>query len=103
MNIKILKEYMEYLKSGKPTEGKLRIDPGYCQLWALEEIDKLNDEYKVHELAPAHKGFGSSGGGEMLAFNSKGQVAIIPFIGMSDEDAVIISESWIDFEKAIII
>lgn len=96
------KEYIAYLKSGKPVEGELTIEPGYFQLWPYEDIDQLNEEYTVNAFAPSHKGFGSSGGGEMLAFNSKGQIVMIPFIWMSDDEAILIAASWSEFEKTII-
>jgi hypothetical protein len=92
-------EFVAYLKSGKPVEGELKVAPGWYVLWAEDEIEISNKEYEVSEYAPNHLGFGSSGGGEMLAFNAAGQVVMIPFIGMSDEDAIMVAKSWSDFEQ----
>lgn len=37
----------------------------------------------------------------MLAFDYEGRISMIPFIGMSSDEAIVIADSWKDFEKAI--
>lgn len=86
-------EYNDYLKDG-PDAGETTGLPGYFQLWSAEEIDELNRSYGVAEYAPGFVGFGSDGGGEMLAFDSKGAVFMIPFVGISPKDAMKIADSW---------
>jgi len=52
------------------------------------------DSYHVDENAPGFVGFGSDGGGEMLAFDGSGAVYMIPFVGMCVGDAKKIASSW---------
>ena len=101
IKIDIPEQYKDYINSGGRTEGGLSIDPGWFQLWAIDEIDGLNFEYHVSEYAPGYLGFGSSGGGEMLAFDYEGRISMIPFIGMSPDEAIVIADSWKDFENTI--
>ncbi|SKB00476.1 SMI1 / KNR4 family (SUKH-1) [Prosthecobacter debontii] len=75
--------------------------PGYFQLWPENEIQQWNLDYQVSEYAPGFIGFGSDGGGEMLAFDKTGAVYMIPFIGMSPEDAQKIAESWSEIAQRI--
>ncbi len=82
-------------------EGGLSIDPGWFQLWRVGDIDRLNREYEVAEFARGFTGFGSSGGGEMLAFDGQGRIVMIPFVGMDPNEAVLIAESWDQFTKAM--
>ena len=46
---------------------------------------------------PGFLGFGSSGSGEMFAFDAKHQVFMIPFIGMDPEEAQLVAGAWIEF------
>ena len=55
-------------------EGGLSVEPGWFQLWPPAEIERWNREYQVAEFAPEFLGFGSSGGGELLAFDAGGRV-----------------------------
>jgi hypothetical protein len=66
-------------------------------LWPLDQIDQLNRDYHVAEFAPGFLGFGSNGGGELLAFDASGRVFMIPFVGMSVEDARPVAKSWNQF------
>jgi hypothetical protein len=61
----------------------------------------LNLGYQVPEFAPGFLGFGSSGGGEMLAFDADGRVVMIPFIPMSPELALPVADSWSEFVERI--
>ncbi len=88
------------MASNGPKEGPLTIDPGWFQLWDHNEIDQLNVAYKTHEFAPSFLGFGSSGGGEMLAFDDNGCIFMIPFISLDGKEAVLIADSWRDFENS---
>ncbi len=94
--------YLAYMKSGNSTEGELSVDPGRFQLWPLDDLEKLNHEYAVSEFLPGFRAFGSSGGGEMFAFNSKDQIEIIPFIPMEANLAKLLAQDWPDFESKMI-
>lgn len=79
----------------------MSVDPGWFQLWPLDELEQGNRDYQVQENAPGFVGFGSSGGGELLAFDANGRVVMIPFIGMSADAAWPIADSWNEFLEKI--
>jgi hypothetical protein len=61
----------------------------YIILWPLTEMIKLNQDYKVSEYANAFFIFGSDGGDTAYCIEKKtGYIFDMPFIGMSNEDAV---------------
>ena len=82
-------------------EGGLTVDPGWFQLWPEGQLDELNAAYEVHHFAPSHYGFGSNGGGELLAFNQEGRIVMIPFVGDGEADAWLVADSWREFEAAM--
>ncbi len=92
-------EYIRYVAGNGPKEGGLAIEPGWFQLWPPDEVNKLNRDYQVEEFAPGFLGFGSSGGGEMLAFDADGRIVMIPFVGMSADDARPVAGSWTAFTE----
>jgi hypothetical protein len=94
-------EYVRYFTGDGPKEGSLTVDPGRFQLWPPGEIEHWNRAYQVAEFAPGFLGFGSSGGGELLAFDLEERVVMSPFIGMSREDALPIANSWSEFVERI--
>jgi hypothetical protein len=95
------KALIEYRKAGGAEFAFTEGAPGYFQLWPEEEIQKWNIDYQVPEYAPGFIGFGSDGGGEMLAFDKEGAIYMIPFIGMSVEDAQKIADSWLEVSQRI--
>ena len=90
-------DYIGYMSGNSPIEGGLTVEPGWFQLWPLNEASKWNWEYQVEEFAPGFLGFGSSGGGEMLAFDGEGRVWMLPFVGMCPADAKLVASSWREF------
>ena len=94
-------EYADYFASGGAIEGALAVDPGWFQLWSPDEVQQMNENYHVLEFAPGFLGFGSSGGGELLAFDTEGRVVMIPFIPMSPEHALPVANSWSEFVERI--
>ena len=72
--------YIGYFASDAPKEGALAVEPGWFQLWPPAEIERLNRDYHVPEFAPGFLGFGSSGGGELLAFDSAGRIFMLPMV-----------------------
>ncbi len=96
------KAYLAYMQSGRPVEGELSVDPGRFQLWPVDQLDELNQGYRVAECLPGFRGFGSNGGGEFLAFDSENRVVMVPFIPMDEKGAQLVAESWADFEATIL-
>ena len=102
MRIQIPTEYLEYLRADGRIESFTTEEPGYFILWPVAEIEKMNTEYQVEELMPGFLGFGSDGGGEMLAFDSTGAVYKLPFVGYSSkEDAWKVADRWTDVAARI--
>ena len=90
-------QYVTYFAGDGPKEGALSVGPGWFQLWPPDEIERWNREYQVRQFASGFLGFGSSGGGEILAFDAVGRVVMIPFVGMSADEARQVANSWSEF------
>ena len=90
-------EYLQHFATDLPVEGGLTVNPYYFVLWRPEEIEQMNREYEVPQYAPEYLGFATSGGGEMLAFDSQNRIFAIPFIGMSSKDAIKVASTWNEF------
>ncbi len=92
-------DYRAFLLRHNGGEGF--IGKHYLILWKTEELAQFNREYEVEKYAPGLVAFGSSGGGEGFAFDTRKapyQVVQMPFIGMSLSDAVRVADS---FEKLL--
>lgn len=85
-----------------PWAGHWRVAPWYFELWAIEEVDGLNRAYRIAEALPNLLPFGTNGGGELLAFDPIGQIVMVPFISMDEEEAVVVTSSWTAFAQKII-
>jgi len=94
-------DYVSYFAGNGSKEGGLSVDPGWFQLWPPDEVERWNRDYHVQEFAPGFLGFGSSGGGELLAFDKDGRVVMIPFIPMTADEARPVADSWSQFVERI--
>ena len=101
MKIKLPADYIEYIETDGISEGFTEGEPGYFQLWPPDEIQSMNRSLQVQENAPGYIGFGSDGGGELLAFDKAGAVFKLPMVGMSAEDAIRIADSWAQISKRV--
>jgi hypothetical protein len=101
MKADLPRDYLDYVEGDGVDAAFTEGDPGYFQLWPPDEIEKWNKEYRVEEYAPGFLGFGSNGGGEMLAFDRNGSVFMIPFVGLSVEDAIKIGVTWSEVASRI--
>lgn len=88
------REYVDYVKKHGIFEGFTTGEPGYIELWTLEDLEKSNKEIQVLDLAPGYLAFAGNGGGEVLAFDSDGAVFMLPSIGMELQYAKKIAESF---------
>jgi hypothetical protein len=100
------KEYIELLKFSNGGEGELQIEPGWFQLWKANEVINKNKVYEIDKYLPGYFGFGSSGGGELLAIKttSSGKqksVVMVPFIPMEEKEAIVIADSFAQFIASI--
>src|ERR1700682_724190 len=77
-------DYKTFLLEHNGGDGFIGGD--YVILWKAEELSKFNDGYEVSKYAPGLLMFGSNGGGDGLAFDTRTSpyhVMQVPFIGMS--------------------
>jgi hypothetical protein len=93
-------DYLAFLALSGGGEGELGIEPGWFQLWPAAEVARLNLAYKLAECLPGYTGFGSSGGGELLAFGPKGAVVMVPFVPMDASEAIEIASTFTDLARA---
>jgi hypothetical protein len=93
---KILPEdYKRFLLEHDGGDGFIGTD--YFIFWKAEELSKFNDGYEVSKYAPGLLMFGSNGGGDGFAFDTRTspyRVMQVPFIGMSVADKFCVAESF---------
>ena len=91
-------EYLDYASNLTQMWGETDLEfGGYFELEPIENIEKMNQEIEMQKYAPEYIAFASNGGGEIFAFNSNGEIFLLPLIGLKSEVAVKISSSWPDF------
>jgi hypothetical protein len=97
--------YFAQLAASNGGEGDLGVDPGWVAFWPAEDVAASNAEYSIAESLPGFFGFGSNGGGELLAFDLRGDepypVVMVPFVPMDPRDAVQVARSFDDFQALI--
>jgi hypothetical protein len=91
-------EYLVYLRESNGGGGDIGVEPGLLYLWKAEEVPLNNDGYEVHLNVPGFYAFGTSGGGEMFAFDTRRAkpwpIVMIPFIPMCADEAVEIASDF---------
>ena len=104
-HVELPDEYLELLRYSNGGEGNLAVEPGWFQLWPAEKVIEFNEGYEVNKFIPGFFGFGSSGGGEMLALDTREgrpyKVVRIPFIPMKAELARLVAEDFENFACAL--
>lgn len=96
------KSYINFLRNHNGANGDLPIQPLYFQLWQIDELVQANQDAEIQKYLPSYFGIGGNGGGELIAVNLENQkIFAIPFIGMEEQDAWLIAESFEDFERII--
>jgi hypothetical protein len=90
LQVELPSDYNEFLRASNGGEGFL--GQNYIALWRVEELKERNDGYGVEQFAPGLILFGSDGGGEAYAFDTRANpwvVVQVPFIGMGDPSLTI--------------
>ena len=93
-------DYKMFLKITNGGEGFIG-DNSYVMFWPLKDLNELNDSYEVDEFAPGLLLFGSNGGGEAFAFDTRSKsmnIVQVPFVGM---ELNLIQELTTTFNKFI--
>jgi hypothetical protein len=97
--------YLAFLAFSNGGEGPLAVAPGWFVIWSAEEVLESNEGYQVDKEVPGFFGFGSNGGGELFAFDTRSpqpwQIVMIPFIPLQERYAVVVAESFDHFVRAM--
>ena len=95
-------EYLDFLRFSNGGCGDIPVDP-WCfdGLWRAEELLVCNRDYEVAKYCPGFFGVGTSGGGEMFAFDMRKSqpwpVVHVPFIGMEPDAALPVAPDFRSF------
>ncbi len=96
-------DYVEFITFTNGAEGS--IGENYLVLWAIDEIIELNEAYSVNEFTEGLVLFGSDGGGEAFAFDTRTnetQIVAVPFMGMDLDEVTTISNTFNGFLKYLL-
>lgn len=91
-------DFREFLLRTNGGEGM--IGENYVMLWNATELGEYNESYQVNQYAPGLLLFGSDGGGEGFAFDTRTApptVVTVPFVGMSLKYAKPVAPSFAAF------
>ncbi|HVH09230.1 MAG TPA: SMI1/KNR4 family protein [Gemmatimonadales bacterium] len=95
-------DYIFFLQHSNGGEGF--IGNAYVILWPVEQLIEMNRAYHVADYAPGLFLFGSDGGGEAFAFDTRSKampIASVPFVGMALEVARPLASSFGAFLKEL--
>ena len=102
LGISLPVDYADFLRNHNGGEGFAGIHA--VVLFKAEELKPFNDAYEVNEYAPGLVLFGSNGGGEGYAFDTRDAsmpVVRVPFIGMELRYADPIGKSFTDMLRQL--
>jgi len=96
--LKLPQPYLDLLALSNGGEGDLAVEPGWISLWPVENVVAHNQGYEVGRYAPGFWGFGSNGGGELLAFDYRSgpphPIVAIPFVPLDPAESVSVAPSF---------
>ena len=102
LGVDLPSDYLDFLRFSDGGCGSIPVDP-WCfdGLWKATELAEFNRGYQVATYCPGFFGIGSSGGGEMFAFDMRGAqpwpVVHVPFIGMEPAAALPVAPDFHSF------
>lgn len=94
---KIFEGYIKQTISGEGMVG----ENSYLILWEKSEIEELNDGYETQEFLSNILLIGSDGGDTAYGIAVNGRYIEVPFIGMKDEEVMIIADNFDSFIKYV--
>jgi hypothetical protein len=91
--------YLDFLR--KQNDYVLELEAGRFEIYAAEDVIQANEDLQVEEFLPKFFIFGGDGSNELIAFDTREtqpwKIYMIPMIVMSEEDAVVIANSFESF------
>jgi len=98
-------EYLSLLRFSNGGEGKLAVEPGWFVFWKAEDVIANNLGYHLPECLPGFFGFGSNGGGELLAFDTRSRkpwpVVMVPFNPLDAAESIVMAPNFTAFLKSL--
>jgi len=90
-------EYVAFMLGQDGGEGF--VGENYVMLWQVKDLPDTNAAYQVAQRVNGLVLFGSDGGGEAFAFDTRNEdkVVVVPFVGMADVDARAIAADFNGF------
>ncbi len=82
-------DYLSFMRTANGAEGFVG-DGEYLRLWPIRELLESNLDYLVQERAPGLFLFGTTGGGQAFAFDTRQEgmpIVMVPFDALSLEEA----------------
>lgn len=101
--IRLPDDYAEFLQQANGGEGF--VGNAYIILWRVEELLEMNKAYQVAEYASGLFLFGSDGGGEAFALDTRSNakpIVSVPFVGMELKLARPIASSFKAFLEELV-
>ncbi|HEY1011971.1 MAG TPA: SMI1/KNR4 family protein, partial [Herpetosiphonaceae bacterium] len=93
--------YLVTLRWSDGPTGELPSLPYRFQLWPAAQVMEQNAGYELARWVPGFFGIGSSGGGELIAFDTRQAppwpVCAIPWIPLDEQDMLVIAPDFMAF------
>jgi hypothetical protein len=103
--VRLPDSYFDQLAASNGGEGDLGVEPGWIVFWPAERVLESNIGYSLPEFLPEFFGFGSNGGGELLAFDVRIQepypIVMVPFVPLQAQEARQIAASFDELRSLI--
>jgi hypothetical protein len=93
--LRLPEDYAQFLQQTDGGEGF--VGNAYVIFWRVGELQNMNKAYRVAEYAPGLLLFGSDGGGEAFAFDTRTDakpIVSVPFIGMELKSARVVASTF---------
>ena len=97
-------DYLNLLRFCNGGEGDLASQPVLFFLWSASEAIEANKNYEISEFLPGYVMVGDDRANEMFGFRvdaADTKVYMIPKIVMSEEDAIVVAETFAEFIETI--
>lgn len=88
-NVVLPKQYLEFMK--KHNGGQGDIGETWLELFTLENLQEINDDYCIGDFLPDHIIIGSNGNGELYGIDSDGVYFNVPAI-MDEDDVTVLGD-----------